>query len=68
MVKSIHHHLTTSLLFIFVSSQIHAEILARYPGLVAQVAPVMKVLQTCIQTGPPHPEDLTKLLDVCSHY
>nr|CAH0105493.1 unnamed protein product [Daphnia galeata] len=44
-------------------TQVHAEVLSRYPGLVSQVAPVMKILQTCIHNGPPHPEDLTKLLD-----
>ena len=46
-----------------VFTQVHTEVLSRYPGLVSQVAPVMKILQTCIRNGPPHPEDLTKLLD-----
>ena len=39
--------------------------LSRYPGLAAShIAPVMKILHTCISNGPPHPEELTILLQV----
>ena len=47
-----------------VFTQVHTEVLSRYPGLVSQVAPLMKILKTCIGNGPPHPESLAELLHV----
>ena len=45
-----------------VLKQVHTEILSRYPGLVSQVVPLMKIIQTSICNG--LAQELIMLLDV----
>ena len=55
----------STVIILYFLDQVHADLLSRSPGLAAShVAPVMKILHSCINNGPPHPEELNTLLEV----